>query len=81
MSRSDPILRGSRALLQCVNLLCNAVAPHQRVSYADKEILHCILKGLADEDIRRQVLGVMDLDATTKFIETKESDKKAGVFL
>ena len=54
------------------------------VSYADQEILHCLVKGLADEDIRRQVLGVvdvMDLDTTVKFIEAKESGRKAGAFL
>ena len=54
------------------------------VSYADQEILHCLVKGLADEDIRRQVLGVvdvMDLDTTVKFIEAKEFGRKAGAFL
>ena len=63
------------------NISCN---PPTSVSYADKEILHCIAKRLADEDIRRQVLGVveeMNLDATVKFIEAKESGKKAGMFL
>ena len=42
------------------------------------------MKGVADEDIRRQVLGVvevMDLDTTVKFIEAKESGRKAGAFL
>ena len=54
------------------------------MSYADKEILHCFVKGLADEDIRKQVLGMveeMDLDTTVKFVEAKESGKKADVFL
>ena len=39
---------------------------------------------MADEDIRRQVLGVVDvmnLDTTVKFIEAKESGRKAGAFL
>ena len=42
------------------------------------------MKGLADDDIRRQVLGVveeMNLETTVKFIEAKESGRKAGVFL
>ena len=42
------------------------------------------MKGVADEDICRQVLGVvevMDLDTTVKFIEAKESGRKAGAFL
>ena len=62
---------------------CTCQTP-STVSYADQEILHCLVKGLADEDIRRQVLGVvevMDLDTTVKFIEAKESGRKAGAFL
>ena len=58
--------------------------PPTTVSYADKEILHCLVKGLADDDIRRQVLGVveeMNLDETVKFIEAKETGRKAGVYL
>ena len=86
--RDEPIrsyferLKGIAAVCK-LTLQCSCT-PSTSVSYADKEILHCILKGLADEDIRRQVLGVveeMDLDATIKFIEAKESGKKAGVFL
>ena len=41
--------------------------PQTSVSYSNKNILHCIVKGVVDEDIRRQILGVveeMDLDAT-----------------
>ena len=78
LARLKGIAAVCKLTLQCS---CN---PPTTVSYADNEILHCILKGLADEDIRRQVLGVveeMDLDATIKFIEAKESGKKAGVFL
>ena len=40
--------------------------PGVQVSYADKEIYHCLVKGLADMDIRNQVMGEvqeMDLDA------------------
>ena len=53
--------------------------PQTTVSFADREILHCLVKGLADEDIRRQVLGVveqMGLDKTVQFIEAEESGKK-----
>ena len=41
-------------------------------------------KGLADEDIQRQVLEVveeMDIDATVKSVKAKESGKEAGVYL
>ena len=54
------------------------------MSFADKEILHCLVKGLVDEDIRKQVLGVveeMDLENTVKYVEAKESGKKAGDYL
>ena len=81
--RDEPIrsylarLKGIAAVCK-LTLLCSC-DPQTSVSYADKEILHCIVKGLADEDIRKQVLGVveeMDLDATVKFIEAKESGEK-----
>ena len=39
------------------------------VSFADQEVLHCLVKGLSDEDIRAWVLGCMDkmvLEATVK---------------
>ena len=56
----------------------------ESVSYADQEILHCLVKGLVDDDIRSQVLGAteeMDLEATVKFIEVKEAGKKANSYL
>ena len=86
--RDEPI-RSYLARLKGISAVCKLTLrcscnPPASVSYADKEILHCIVKGLADEDIRRQVLGVveeMNLDDTVKFIEAKESGKKAGVYL
>merc|ERR1711867_143221 len=86
--RDEPI-RSYLARLKGVAAVCKLTLqctcdPPTTVSYADKEILHCLVKGLADDDIRRQVLGVvteMDLDTTVKFIEAKESGKKAGVYL
>ena len=59
-------------------------APSTVVSYADKELLHCLINGLADRDIRNQVMGkveIMDLESTVKFIEAKEAGTKAGVYL
>ena len=75
-------LKGLGAVCK-LSVKCSCV-PSTSVSYADKEILHCFVKSLADEDIRKQVLGMveeMDLDATVKFVEAKESGKKADVFL
>ena len=62
---------------------CTCPTP-STVSYADQEILHCLVKGVAEEDICRQVLDVvdvMDLDTTVKFIEVKESGRKAGAVI
>ena len=86
---SDESIRSYLARLKGAANVCNLMVSctcptESTVLYADQEILHCLVKGLADEDIRRQVLGVvdvMDLDATVKFIEAKESGRKAGAFL
>ena len=71
--RDEPI-RSYLARLKGVAAVCKLTLqckcdPPTMVSYADKEILHCLVKGLVDDDIRRQVLGVvdeMDLDTTVK---------------
>ena len=58
--------------------------PSTVVSYSDKEILHCLVNGLADKDIRNQVMGkveVMNLEMTVKFVEAKEAGRKAGDYL
>ena len=50
----------------------------------NKEILHCFVKGLADKDIREEVLGMIeeiDLETTVKYVEAKGSVKKADLFL
>ena len=42
------------------------------------------MEGLANEDIRRQVLGIveeMDLDDALKYILTKKSGNQAGAYL
>ena len=89
MQDNDESVRSYLARLKGAANVCNLTVSctcptASTVSYADQEILHCLVKGLADEDIRRQVLGVvdvMDLDTTVKFIEAKESGRKAGAFL
>ena len=86
---NDESIRSYLARLKGAANVCNLTVSctcptPSTVSYADQEILHCLVKGVADEDIRRQVLGVvevMDLDTTVKFIEAKESGRKAGAFL
>ena len=79
MQDNDESIRSYLARLKGAANVCNLTVSctcptTSTVSYADQEILHCLVKGLADEDIRRQVLGVvevMDLDTTVKFIEAK----------
>ena len=86
--RDEPVrsflskLKGASAV--CKLTVKSTGVKDEAVSYADQEILHCLVKGLADEDIRQQVLGAtdeMNLEATVKFIEVKEAGKKAGAYL
>ena len=60
--RDEPI-RSYLARLKGVSAVCKLTLqcscnPSTGVSYADKEILHCM--GLADEDIRSQVFGFVE---------------------
>ena len=48
-------LRGLGAVCR-LSVNCSCV-PSTSVSYADEEILRCFVKGLADDNIRRRVLG------------------------
>ena len=78
MARLKGIAEVCKLTVKCP---CN---PGVQVSYADKEIYHCLVKGLADMDIRNQVMGEvqeMDLDALVKYVEAKESGRKAGRYL
>ena len=86
--RDEPIrsylakLKGASSVCK-LTVMCTC-APSTRVSYADQLVLHCMVKGLCDEDIRAQVLGCteeMGLEETVKFIEVKEAGKKAGSYL
>ena len=53
-----------------------------QVSYSDPMIRDTLIVGLADDDIRLDVLGQtkqdMSLDETTRFIEAKESGKRSA---
>ena len=58
--------------------------PRTVVAYADRELLHCLVNGLSDKDIRNQVMGkveVMDLENTVRFIEAKEAGKNPTIIL
>ena len=86
--RDEPI-RTYLARLKGAAGVCNLTVrcscdPSTAVSYSDKELLHCMVNGLSDKDIRNQVMGkveVMDLETTIKFVEAKEAGKKAGDYL
>ena len=87
MQDRDETIRSFLARLKGAAAVCKLTVQcscGQIVSYSDKETIHCIIKGLADEEIRKQVLGVVDemnLDATVRFVEAKESGRKAGKYL
>ena len=86
--RDEPV-KSFMARLRGVAEVCKLTVkcpcePSVQVSYADKEIYHCLVKGLADMDIRNQVMGEvqeMTLDALVKYVEAKESGRKAGRYL
>ena len=86
--RDEPV-KSFMARLRGVAEVCKLTVkcpcePSVQVSYADKEIYHCLVKGLADMDIRNQVMGEvqeMNLDTLVKFVEAKESGRKAGRYL
>merc|ERR1711888_247388 len=59
---------------------CTAVACTERVSYSDKMILHALVRGIVDEEIRENVLAKTEelgLEETIKFIEAKETGRRS----
>ena len=63
---------------------CTATACTERVSYSDKMILHAMVRGIADEEIREQVLAKTEelgLEETVKFVEAKETGRRSTVEL
>jgi len=70
-----PRLKGGAGVCNLtVNCSCD---PSTVVSYSDRELLHCLVNGLSDKDIRNQVMGrveVMNLETMVKFVETSETD-------
>ena len=59
---------------------CTATTCNEKVSYSDKMILHALVRGITDEEIREQVLAKteeMGLDETIKFVEAKETGRRS----
>ena len=61
---------------------CGNAACTQNVDYTDDIVKHVLLAGIADEEIKREVLGLADLDAksladTITIIESKEMAARA----
>ena len=82
--RTEPVgafsarIKGQASVCQ-YNATCECWA---QVSYSDHMIRDTLIVGLADDDIRLDVLGQtnqdMSLDETTRFIEAKESGKRSA---
>ena len=67
-----------------LSIQCTAVACTEKVSYSDKMILHALVRGIADEEIRENVLAKTEelgLEETIKFIEAKEPGRRSTVQL
>ena len=67
-----------------LSVQCTAVACTEKVSYSDKMILHALVRGIADEEIRENVLAKTEelgLEETIKFIEAKETGRRSTVQL
>ena len=84
--RGEPI-RSFQAKVKGKALTCNyrircSCDPPQDVDYTDCVMKDVLLNGLADEDIKKEVLGLQDLDTlsiadTVARIETKETARNA----
>ncbi|GFN92669.1 hypothetical protein PoB_001917500, partial [Plakobranchus ocellatus] len=82
--RDEPVrafsarLKGQASVCQ-YNIPCKCGA---QLSYSDQKVRDTLIVGLADEDIRLDVLGQADqemsLEETIRFIEAKESGKRSA---
>ena len=62
-----------------LTVTCNRVGCGEKVSYAEREILNTLVKGLYDTETKEEVLSKepqMDLDATIIFVEARETGKR-----
>ena len=67
-----------------LSVQCTATACTEKVSYSDKMILHALVRGIADEEIREQVLAKTEelgLEETVKFVKAKETGRRSTVQL
>ena len=87
--REEPIrafyvrLKASASVCE-LSVPCTATACTERVSYSDKMILHALVRGITDEEIREQVLAKREelgLEETVKFVEAKETGQRSTVQL
>ena len=63
-----------------LSVQCTAVACTEKVSYSDKMILHALVRGISDEEIRENVLAKTEelgLEETIKVIEAKETGRRS----
>ena len=70
-------LKGAAAVCK-LTVTCYVGECTEEVSYSTQLILHSLVKGLADTEIREEVLSkteVMTLDETVKFVEAKEAGR------
>ena len=70
-------LRGLAGVCK-LTLECTSDTCTEEVSYAEKEILNTMVRGLFDEDTKEEVLSKspeMDLPATILFVEAREAGK------
>merc|ERR1712030_248892 len=85
--REEPVrafyarLKASASVCE-LSVPCTATACTEKVSYSDKMILHALVRGITDKEIREQVLAKteeMGLDETVKFVEAKETGRRSTV--
>ena len=79
-------MRAFLTRLKAKSSVCDLVVPCtqancvEKVSYAEKIILHTLVRGLVDEQICEEVLAKsveMNLDDTIKFVEAKETGHRS----
>ena len=87
--RDEPIknflarLKGAANVCK-LTVKCTAQECREDVSYSDQVVLHALVRGLADEEIREEVLASCEeksLDDTVKLVEAKEAGRRSAKHL
>ena len=79
-------LKGNASICN-FTIKCKSVTCDKMSSYSDQMVSHQLVRGLADPSIQEQILSHaadnpgLDLNATLKFIEAKESGKRSSNIL